>query len=96
MDDGVAQRDVVRVVEEAARAAAGEIEVLEDVVVAGRLDGVGAAGDARPRAGADAAHHDGHGLRARIVEADAARVVGVALDLDDVAGLEGRQLRDCR
>src|SRR5690606_9475266 len=85
VDHAVTQRDVVGVMEEASRAAARQIQVLEDVVVARRLDGVDAAADARPRA-AYSANDDGHRLGARIVEPDSALVVGATFDLHDVAG----------
>src|SRR5690606_29396050 len=92
VDLRVAHGDVVRALQDAARAAAGDLETFEhDVVGLAELDRVGAPGDVRALAGdADAAEHHRVAGAAAVLRADhdVARIGGVAVDLDDVASFE--------
>lgn len=85
MDNGVADNDVVGVVEEAARGAPRDVEALDDVVVAPELQRrrpPGNHGAAAPRAEPD--NRDLRPRRARLAEHDAPRVGHAAVDLDAI------------
>ena len=91
VDHEVASHHVVRVVVEAAEAAAGHLETFEHVVVGAHLERVGPARDARPRAaGGHPAHDDRLSGRARPVEDDAAGIGRATVHEHEVARAQQR------
>ncbi|EYE99967.1 Adenosylhomocysteinase [Chondromyces apiculatus DSM 436] len=80
-------------VEDAAGGAAGDVEALDEVMVARELHGAGAAReDGALAVHAEAADGDLLAGRAVLGEAHVARVGGIAVDLDDISGFE--EIRD--